>query len=90
MVWFCIITSMNLLTAFLSPPVAMAAYYLKGVAPDLELKDIYWGMLDFMWLQCLGLILVMIFSPDRPVASRSAVRRKLGDTSARPKQTVYA
>ena len=61
MVWFCIITSMNLLTAFLSPPVAMAAYYLKGVAPDLELKDIYWGMLDFMWLQCLGLILVMIF-----------------------------
>jgi tripartite ATP-independent transporter DctM subunit len=61
MVWFCIIVSMNLLTAFLSPPVAMAAYYLKGVAPELDLKDIYWGMLDFMWLQCLGLIIVMIF-----------------------------
>jgi len=61
MVWFCIIVAMNLLTAFLSPPVAMAAYYLKGVAPDLDLKDIYWGMLDFMWLQCLGLIVVMIF-----------------------------
>ena len=61
MVWFCIVVSMNLLTAFLSPPVAMAAYYLKGVAPDLELSDIYMGMLDFMWLQCLGLILVMIF-----------------------------
>ena len=61
MVWFCVVVSMNLLTAFLSPPVAMAAYYLKGVAPDLDLKDIYMGMLDFMWLQCLGLILVMIF-----------------------------
>jgi TRAP-type mannitol/chloroaromatic compound transport system permease large subunit len=62
MVWFCIIVSMNLLTAFLSPPVAMAAYYLKWVAPELDFKDIYWGMLDFMWLQCLGLIIVMIFS----------------------------
>jgi tripartite ATP-independent transporter DctM subunit len=61
MVWFCIVVSMNLLTAFLSPPVAMAAYYLKGVAPDLELSDIYMGMLDFMWLQCLGLIIVMVF-----------------------------
>ncbi len=61
MVWFCIIVSMNLLTAFLSPPVAMAAYYLKGVAPELDLKDIYWGMLDFMWLQCLGLIVVILF-----------------------------
>ena len=61
MVWFCIVVSMNLLTAFLSPPVAMAAYYLKGVAPELDLGDIYMGMLDFMWLQCLGMILVMIF-----------------------------
>ena len=61
MVWFCIVVSMNLLTAFLSPPVAMAAYYLKGVAPDLDLGEIYMGMLDFMWLQCLGLIIVMIF-----------------------------
>lgn len=61
MVWFCIVVAMNLLTAFLSPPVAMAAYYLKGVAPDLELGDIYMGMLDFMWLQCLGLIIVMVF-----------------------------
>jgi len=39
----------------------MAAYYLKGVAPELDLKDIYIGMLDFMWLQCLGLIIVIIF-----------------------------
>jgi TRAP-type mannitol/chloroaromatic compound transport system permease large subunit len=61
MVWFCVVVAMNLLTAFLSPPVAMAAYYLKGVAPDLDLKNIYMGMLDFMWLQCLGMILVMIF-----------------------------
>lgn len=31
----------TLQTAFLSPRVAMAAYYLKGVAPDWELTDIY-------------------------------------------------
>jgi len=33
--WFCILVAVNLQTTFLSPPVAVAAYYLKGVAPGL-------------------------------------------------------
>jgi tripartite ATP-independent transporter DctM subunit len=37
LVWFCTLVAVNLQTAFLSPPVAMAAYYLKGVAPDWSL-----------------------------------------------------
>ena len=31
-------------------------------SPEPDLKDIYWGMPDFMWLQCLGLIIVMAIS----------------------------
>jgi tripartite ATP-independent transporter DctM subunit len=61
MVWFAILVAVNLQTAFLSPPVAMAAYFLKGVAPDMELKQIYWGMFQFMILQVLGLALVYFF-----------------------------
>jgi hypothetical protein len=41
LVWFATLVAVNLQTAFLSPPVAMAAYYLKGVAPAWELTDIY-------------------------------------------------
>jgi tripartite ATP-independent transporter DctM subunit len=58
LVWFCTLVAVNLQTAFLSPPVAMAAYYLKAVAPKWELAQIYRGMFDFMLLQLLGLCIV--------------------------------
>ncbi|OGL09112.1 MAG: C4-dicarboxylate ABC transporter [Candidatus Rokubacteria bacterium RIFCSPLOWO2_02_FULL_72_37] len=63
LVWFGTLVAVNLQTAFLSPPVAMAAYYLKSVAPQWELRDIYRGMFDFMILQVIGLALVF-FVPD--------------------------
>jgi TRAP-type mannitol/chloroaromatic compound transport system permease large subunit len=59
--WFATLIAVNLQTAFLSPPVAMAAYYLKAVAPDWTLKDIYWGMAEFMVLQMVGLLLLFFF-----------------------------
>jgi tripartite ATP-independent transporter DctM subunit len=59
--WFAALIAVNLQTAFLSPPVAMAAYYLKAVAPDWTLKDIYWGMAEFMVLQMVGLLLLLFF-----------------------------
>lgn len=61
LVWFATLVAVNLQTAFLSPPVAMAAYYLKGVAPTWELTDIYRGMMEFMILQCIGLTLLLFF-----------------------------
>ncbi len=61
MVWFCTLVAVNLQTAFLSPPVAMAAYYLKAVAPRWELSSIYRGMVDFMILQVIGLAIVFLF-----------------------------
>jgi tripartite ATP-independent transporter DctM subunit len=59
--WFATLIAVNLQTAFLSPPVATAAYYLKAVAPDWKLTDIYWGMAEFMVLQVIGLLLLMAF-----------------------------
>ncbi len=61
LVWFGILVAVNLQTTFLSPPVAMAAYYLKAVVPQWELSDIIRGMLAFMVLQCVGLLLVILF-----------------------------
>jgi tripartite ATP-independent transporter DctM subunit len=61
LLWFSTLVAVNLQTAFLSPPVAMAAYYLKAVAPKWELSDIYRGMLDFMILQMIGLVLLFFF-----------------------------
>ncbi|MEM0947912.1 MAG: TRAP transporter large permease subunit [Pseudomonadota bacterium] len=61
MVWFGILVAVNLQTAWLSPPVALSAYFLKGVVPNWDLKDIYLGMMQFMLVQLFGLILIFIF-----------------------------
>ncbi len=61
LVWFCTLVAVNLQTAWLSPPVALSAYFLKGVVPDWDLKDIYLGMMEFMVLQVIGLLLVLTF-----------------------------
>ena len=61
MVWFGILVAVNLQTAWLSPPVALSAYFLKGVVPDWDLKDIYLGMMQFMVIQLIGLTLIFIF-----------------------------
>ena len=52
---------MTLQTAWLSPPVALSAYFLKGVVPQWELNQIYAGMVQFMVLQMLGVGLLLMF-----------------------------
>ena len=59
--WFAILVAVNLQTAWLSPPVALSAYFLKGVVPEWDLKDIYYGMMQFMVIQVIGLVLIIIF-----------------------------
>lgn len=61
LVWFCTLVAVCLQTAWLSPPVALSAYFLKGVVPEWKLIDIYIGMAQFMALQILGLAIVFMF-----------------------------
>ena len=60
--FFGLLVALNLQTAFLSPPVAMAAFYLKGVSPPhVTLNQIFLGMLPFMALQVVAIALLYIF-----------------------------
>jgi TRAP-type mannitol/chloroaromatic compound transport system permease large subunit len=60
--FFGLLVALNLQTAFLSPPVAMAAFYLKGVSPPhVTLNQIFAGMLPFMGIQIIALILLYTF-----------------------------
>ncbi len=61
MIWFGTLVAVNLQTAYLSPPVAMSAYYLKQVVPQWSLATIYRGMADFMVIQVIALLLVIFF-----------------------------
>ena len=60
--FFGLLVALNLQTAFLSPPVAMAAFYLKGVSPPhVTLNQIFAGMMPFMVIQVFALVLLYIF-----------------------------
>ena len=59
--WFAILVAVNLQTAWLSPPVALSAYFLKGVVPSWDLKDIYLGMMQFMVIQVIGLVIIILY-----------------------------
>jgi TRAP-type mannitol/chloroaromatic compound transport system permease large subunit len=60
--FFGLLVALNLQTAFLSPPVAMSAFYLKGVAPrHVTLNQIFAGMLPFMGIQVLAIVLLYQF-----------------------------
>ncbi|HEV2899737.1 MAG TPA: TRAP transporter large permease subunit [Pseudaminobacter sp.] len=60
--FFGILVAINLQTAFLSPPMAMSAYYLKGIAPaHVQLSDIFRGMMPYMTIVILCMILIYLF-----------------------------
>jgi TRAP-type mannitol/chloroaromatic compound transport system permease large subunit len=60
--FFGLLVALNLQTAFLSPPVAMAAFYLKGVSPPhVTLNQIFAGMLPFMGIQILAIVILYTF-----------------------------
>ena len=61
LIWFATLVAVTLQTAWLSPPVALSAYFLKGVVPEWRIQDIYAGMLQFLFLQVIAVIILLIF-----------------------------
>ncbi len=60
--FFGLLVALNLQTAFLSPPVAMSAFYLKGVSPPhVTLNQIFAGMMPFMAIQVVAIFLLYMF-----------------------------
>ena len=61
LIWFGALTAVNMQTSYLSPPVAMSAYYLRNVVPQWSLGMIYRGMSDYMVIQVIVLALLLLF-----------------------------
>ncbi len=60
--FFGILVALNLQTSFLTPPMAMAAYYLKGVAPPhIQLIDIFRGCMPFLFMVFFAMLLLYLF-----------------------------
>jgi tripartite ATP-independent transporter DctM subunit len=62
LVWFVMLIAVSLQTSFLTPPVGFALFYLKGVCPpEIQLVDIYKGVIPFIILQLIGLLIIAIW-----------------------------
>jgi tripartite ATP-independent transporter DctM subunit len=60
--FFGILIALNIQTSFLSPPVAMAPFYLKGVAPKhVTINEIFAGVMPFLWIVLIAMVLVYTF-----------------------------
>mgnify|MGYP005846386841 FL=1 len=60
--FFGILVALNLQTSFLTPPMAMSAYYLKGIAPpEIRLTQIFKGILPFLFCVLLSMALMYIY-----------------------------
>jgi len=61
-VWLAMLITLNLQSSFLTPPFGWALFYLKGVAPpEVNIKDIYRGVIPFIGLQLLALVLLFFY-----------------------------
>src|SRR3546814_12356381 len=61
MLWFSILIAVTLQSAWLTPPLALSSYFLKGVVPQWSMKDIYLGMIQFVAIQFLVVLLLIEF-----------------------------
>jgi tripartite ATP-independent transporter DctM subunit len=88
MVWFGSLVAVTMQTAYLSPPVAMSAYYLKQVVKEWSLLTIYKGMFEFMVLQCIAIAVVMFvpgiatYLPEALRAEQQSIKTEEVDDSA--------
>jgi tripartite ATP-independent transporter DctM subunit len=60
MLWFAVCLGIVLQTAYLTPPVALTAYYLKKAVPTWDLGMIFKSMMPFMWMQVLAVIILFL------------------------------
>jgi tripartite ATP-independent transporter DctM subunit len=60
--FFGLLIALNIQTSFLSPPVAMAPFYLKGVAPKhVSINEIFRGVMPFLWIVLVAMVLLYLF-----------------------------
>ena len=62
--WFSVLVAVTLQTSFLTPPMGLALFYVKGVSPEsVTMSQIYVGIIPFVIMQLLCVGLIMAF-PD--------------------------
>lgn len=61
-IWFSILFLVVIQTSYLTPPMAPAIFYLKGIVPpEIKVKDMFLGVLPYIVLQLIGIAIIILF-----------------------------
>ena len=60
-IWFGIIMTLNMEMGLITPPVGLNLYVLKGIAPDIPLKEILLGSLPYVGVLALAIVILSVF-----------------------------
>jgi C4-dicarboxylate transporter DctM subunit len=61
LIWFGVLMTIVMETGLIHPPVGLNIFVIKNIAPDIDLRDIIWGVLPFVVLMLLAVLLICIF-----------------------------
>jgi tripartite ATP-independent transporter DctM subunit len=61
LIWFGVIMTILMEIGLISPPVGLNLFVINGIAPDIKLKEILWGVTPFLILMLLGIVLLCVF-----------------------------
>ena len=61
LIWFGVVMTILMEMGLIHPPVGLNLFVIKGIAPDIKLRNIIWGTLPFIGLMVLGIVLLCFF-----------------------------
>ena len=61
LIWFGVIMTILMEMGLIHPPVGLNLFVINGIAPDIKLKEIVWGVVPFLLLMVLGIVLLCVF-----------------------------
>ena len=61
LIWFGVVMTIIMEMGLIHPPVGLNLFVISGIAPDIPLKDIMWGVVPFLGLMVVGILLLCAF-----------------------------
>ena len=61
LIWFGVTMTIVMEMGLIHPPVGLNLFVINGIAPDIRLKEIMWGVVPFLLLMALGIVLLCVF-----------------------------
>ena len=88
LIWFGVIMTILMEMGLIHPPVGLNLFVINGIAPDIPLRKIVWGVLPFLALMAIAIVLLCVVPGNRDLAAEPLPRQVTMRAFAAPPRTV--